>query len=373
MGNFTWPVIAMTSRRTMLSYFIFSLVWVGIYALPHKSGEYVNPITSTSTKSNCYEVEELVHVDRCETYMNRECTTNQTMSCEKEMIKKCRPVTITEPSQKCFNVTTKNCVYDEKVEYEVVETYMPKQVCYSDKVPICNTMYKIVNGTIPREICTNVPQTYCNKETKVVEDKTCQTETKIECKSLPSSLSFEKSVNPSGSYENQDYSSQGRSGSVGHSSCHKKLETKCFTQPREVTMVNCFTKNERSCEYVNEPSPRVVYEDECREFEKRHCQMEQRPQKKQIKKYVYNIRCEPRTLRPCHTFNVAKMSTHCEPEFYDKCQVVPHEKCQEVPKEACFKEPVMVKRTKCSSGPTSSDFSSTTSKLSENSFTADQY
>ena len=116
-----------------------------------------------------------------------------------------------------------------------------------------------------------------------------------------------------------------------------------------------------------------VYEDECREFEKRHCQMEQRPQKKQIKKYVYNIRCEPRTLRPCHTFNVAKMSTHCEPEFYDKCQVVPHEKCQEVPKEACFKEPVMVKRTKCSSGPTSSDFSSTTSKLSENSFTADQY
>merc|ERR1712154_267764 len=44
--------------------------------------------------------------------------------------------------------------------------------------------------------------------------------------------------------------------------------------------------------------------------------------------------CEPRTLRPCHTFNVAKMSTHCEPEFYDKCQVVPHEKCQEVPKEA---------------------------------------
>ena len=72
-------------------------------------------------------------------------------------------------------------------------------------VPICNTMYKIVNGTIPREICTNVPQTYCNKETKVVEDKTCQTETKIECKSLPSSLSFEKSVNPSGSYENQDY------------------------------------------------------------------------------------------------------------------------------------------------------------------------
>ena len=126
----------MTSRRTMFSYFIFSLAWVGIYALPHKSGEYVNPITSTSTpstKSNCYEVEELVHVDRCETYMNRECTTNQTMSCKKEMIKKCRPVTITEPSHKCFNVTTKNCVYDEKVEYEVVETYMPKQVCYSDK------------------------------------------------------------------------------------------------------------------------------------------------------------------------------------------------------------------------------------------------
>ena len=71
-SDFTWPVIAMTSRRTMFSYFIFSLVWVGIYALPHKSGEYVNPITSTSTKSNCYEVEELVHVDRCETYMNRE-------------------------------------------------------------------------------------------------------------------------------------------------------------------------------------------------------------------------------------------------------------------------------------------------------------
>eukprot|EP00093_Oithona_nana_P006302 06302.XXX_52067_53225_1 [CDS] Oithona nana genome sequencing. len=325
----------------------------------------------------------MVHVDRCETYMNRECTTNQTMSCEKEMMKKCRPVTVTEPSHKCFNVTTKNCFYDEKVEYEVVETYLPKQVCYSDKVPICNTMYKIVNGTIPREVCTNVPQTYCNKETKVVEDKTCQTETKIECTSSPSS-SFEKSVSyksgsSSGGYDDQDvkYSSSNGRSSVGHSSCHKKLETKCFTTPREVTMVNCFTQNERSCEYINEPAPRVVYEDECREYEKRHCQMEQRPQKKQIKKYVYNIRCEPRTHRPCQTFNVAKVSTHCEPEFYDKCRVVPHEKCHETPKETCFKEPVMVKRTKCDhSGTTrtgTSDYPSTSSRLSENSFTADQY
>ena len=55
------------------------------------------------------------------------------MSCEKEMMKKCRTVTVSEPSHKCFNVTTKNCFYDEKVEYEVVETYLPKQVCYSDK------------------------------------------------------------------------------------------------------------------------------------------------------------------------------------------------------------------------------------------------
>ena len=115
-------------------------------------------------------------------------------------------------------------------------------------MPICNTMYKIVNGTIPREVCTNVPQTYCNKETKVVEDKTCQTETKIECTSSPSS-SFEKSVSyksgsSSGGYDDQDvkYSSSNGRSSVGHSSCHKKLETKCFTTPREVTMVNCFTK-----------------------------------------------------------------------------------------------------------------------------------
>ena len=125
-------------------------------------------------------------------------------------------------------------------------------------------MYKIVNGTIPREVCTNVPQTYCNKETKVVEDKTCQTETKIECTSSPSS-SFEKSVSyksgsSSGGYDDQDvkYSSSNGRSSVGHSSCHKKLETKCFTTPREVTMVNCFTQNERSCEYINEPAPRVV-------------------------------------------------------------------------------------------------------------------
>lgn len=60
----------------MFSYFIFSLVFGGIIALPPpQSGEYVNPITTTSTKSNCYEVEEMVHVDRCETYMNREVRT----------------------------------------------------------------------------------------------------------------------------------------------------------------------------------------------------------------------------------------------------------------------------------------------------------
>ena len=74
--HITWLGIAKTIRHTMFSYFIFSLVFGGIIALPPpQSGEYVNPITTTSTKSNCYEVEEMVHVDRCETYMNREVRT----------------------------------------------------------------------------------------------------------------------------------------------------------------------------------------------------------------------------------------------------------------------------------------------------------
>ena len=49
------------------------------------------------------------------------------------MVKDCRPITVSEPNTKCFNVTTKTCFYDEKVEYEVIDTYLPKQVCYSDK------------------------------------------------------------------------------------------------------------------------------------------------------------------------------------------------------------------------------------------------
>lgn len=284
------------------------------------------------------------------------------MSCQKEMIKNCRPLTVTEPNiKKCFNVTTKSCFYDEKVEHEVVDTYFPKQVCYTDKVPVCNTVYRVVNTTVTREVCSTMPKSYCKKESKVVEDKVCRTEVRMEC---ASSIGY-----PSGKDSGYDSSSGVGHSSVGYQSgkdsgygssspsCRKQLETKCFTQPRTIQMESCYTRNERSCDFINEPVPRVIYEDECREFEKRYCKMEQRPQKKQIKKYVYHLRCEPKTVQPCIHVNTKKVISHCEPEFYDKCQVIPHEKCFDVPKEYCYKEPVVVKRQKCERSG-SSDYSS---------------
>ena len=147
-------------------------------------------------------------------------------------------------------------------------------------------------------------------------------------------------------YETQTgYDSQTGYEPAGH--CQKKLETKCYNQPRTVQMENCYSRDDRACEYVNEPVPRVVYEDECRDYEKRYCKMEQRPQKKQIKKYVYNLRCDPKTIKRCIQVDYKKIVPYCEPSYYNKCQVYPHEHCYDVPKKYCYKEPVVVKRQKC--------------------------
>ena len=55
------------------------------------------------------------------------------MSCQRETYKNCKPRTVNVPETKCYDVTTKDCYYEEKVDYEVVDTYFPKQVCYTDK------------------------------------------------------------------------------------------------------------------------------------------------------------------------------------------------------------------------------------------------
>ena len=230
-------------------------------------------------------------------------------------------------------------------------------------MPVCNTVYRVINATATREVCSTMPKSYCNKEARVVEDKVCKTEIRMDCEAshgIASSSAGYNTGNDGGYDGRSGYDTQGNyeSSSGAGQFCQKKLETKCFTQPRTVYMETCFTRNERACDYVKEPVPRVIYEDECRDFEKRFCKMEQRPQKKQIKKYVYQLRCDPKQIQRCVQVDNKKIVSQCEPSFYDKCQVIPHERCFDVPKEYCYKEPVVVKRQKCEQGAGSTDYTS---------------
>ena len=103
----------------------------------------------------------------------------------------------------------------------------------------------------------------------------------------------------------------------------------------------------------------LVYEDDCREYERRKWSNDFRRSRSKSKCII--LRCQSKTHTYCVPLDIPYVKNECEVrifflsdsphmslpispslqhKYYDNCNAVPYEKCYGLPTETCYKEPV---------------------------------
>merc|ERR1712038_1351812 len=77
---------------------------------------------------------------------------------------------------------------------------------------------------------------------------------------------------------------------------------------------------------------------------KKVCELEQRSQPKQVKKYVYTKQCRPVPRTGCDNADQMSLVPNCVPSSRKECNYQPQERCENVPKQHCYQIPYQVKR-----------------------------
>merc|ERR1712055_1141698 len=149
-------------------------------------------------------------------------------------------------------------------------------------------------------------------------------------------------------YSSSGYDSSdgyGGSGSAPQYKCKRTPETKCYTTPRTVSSEYCEEREEEVCEKLTErvPVPK----------EKQVCELEQRSQPKQVKKYVYTKQCRPVSKTVCDNADQMSLVPSCVPASRKECSFHPEEHCENVPKQHCYQIPYQVKKMECTESSSS--------------------
>jgi hypothetical protein len=231
-----------------------------------------------------------------------------------------------------------------------------------DKVTerVCDTVYDTELTEKDDFKCIKVTNPYCATKDFTVYDKTCRTVTHFDCKAqgyADVAESYGKGVQNSyaeGSYDSNTQGSQDSYGSYEDSSyeykCKRTPETKCYTTPRTVSTDYCENREEKVCEKLTERVPLPSEKQNCHDEHKKVCELEQRSQPKQVKKYVYTKHCRPVQKTVCDNADQKSLQPSCVPSSRKECSYYPEEKCENVPKQHCYKIPYQVKKMECGKG-----------------------
>lgn len=85
----------------------------------------------------------------------------------------------------------------------------------------------------------------------------------------------------------------------------------------------------------------------CHNEEKKVCELEQRSQPKQIKKYAYTTACQSVPRSVCNTADLKRLVPSCVAITRKTCTYSPVEKCEDVPKQYCYKVSTKVPKQNC--------------------------
>jgi len=107
--------------------------------------------------------------------------------------------------------------------------------------------------------------------------------------------------------------------------------------------------------------PVPVEKQNCHDEMKKVCELEEKSQPKQVKKYVYTKECRPVPKTVCDNADQMLLKLSCVPSSRKECSYHPEERCEKVPKQHCYQIPYQVKKMECSptyESSTSDDYGS---------------
>merc|ERR1712080_441872 len=94
---------------------------------------------------------------------------------------------------------------------------------------------------------------------------------------------------------------------------NRDYETKCYTTPRTVSSDYREDREEKVCEKLTEKVPVPSEKQNCHDENKKVCELEQRSQPKQVKKYVYTKQCRPVPKTVCDNADQMSLVPSCVP------------------------------------------------------------
>lgn len=77
------------------------------------------------------------------------------------------------------------------------------------------------------------------------------------------------------------------------------------------------------------------------------CELEDRTQPKQVKKYVYTKQCRSVPRRVCENADSKTLVPSCVASTRKQCSQSPMESCEDIPKKHCYQVGRQVKKEKC--------------------------
>merc|ERR1712193_390182 len=276
----------------------------------------------------CKPVYDTVYKEYCESYYDRICRTTHKEKCTDVPYQHCDAVLTNQQKRKCFEVEEVVCKLREDVKYQTVQVGFTVQKCNKVQERVCDTVYDVTSTTKEKNICINVHNPYCKHEEKTIIDRTCRTSTKFDC---PTEYGYGKDYG-------KDYKKP---------ECHKSSSTSCYDTPRTVIVPKCSTTTDKVCETVHQRNPDVSERQHCHNEDKKVCQLEERTQPKQVKKYVYTKQCRKVPRKVCENADNKSLVPSCVPSVRKECTYHPAESCDEVPKKHCYKVGKQVKKEKC--------------------------
>merc|ERR1712025_819183 len=293
--------------------------------------------------------------EKCEDYQEKVCYTTHKERCEDVMGKKCKAIKSSKHERKCYDVTELLCSLKEDVQYEEIPAVFTVQKCHNVKERACDTVYETEITERDDFKCVQVTNPYCAVKEHTVYDKTCRDIVHFDCKaqSYGTAASHDTKGYGGSDYASEGYGSStlegyGSSGYAPEYKCKRDYEKKCYTTPRVVSVEYCEDRTEKVCEKLTEKVPVPSEKQNCHDEHKKVCELEQRSQPKQVKKYVYTKHCRPVPKTVCDNADQMFLQPSCiDSHVAHVCSYRPEEKCEDVPKKHCYKIPYQVEKMEC--------------------------
>jgi hypothetical protein len=322
---------------------------------------------SYAQETKCTPYYDTTYEDKCIAYNERVCTTHQQEACHDVPGENCRALVTSKQVRKCFDVTELLCSLKEDVQYEVIQATYTVQKCQRVTERVCDTVYETQYTNKDDYKCLSVSNLQCFPEEKTIHEKTCKTIVNFDCKQAFTSSAGPVEFTTTGggggdSYGSDSYGSSDAYGSSSSSAsessfgasegfsepvCSKRTEVKCYNTPRQVSIEKCDVRPDKACEKLSERVPFPTEKQHCHNEEKKVCELEQRTQPKQVKKYTYTKQCRPMPRKICENMDVKDLVQSCAPHQHKNCNFTPIEKCVDVPKEHCYKVARKIQKQKC--------------------------